>query len=126
VTKRFVEWVAGEGRKVTFLSLSKQSGVNEKVIRQIFAKAEKATDRPRAEMLGIELIKVASSLYPALVDIIPNGAIIDVFSSAGAFLNRLALDSLGEDRINLQTLLCAISTCSTSLRASSRRRSSRS
>jgi hypothetical protein len=50
VTKRFVEWVAGEGRKVTFLSLSKQSGVNEKVIRQIFAKAEKATDRPRAEM----------------------------------------------------------------------------
>lgn len=84
---------------MTFLSLSKQSGVNEKVIRQIFAKAEKATDRPRAEMLGIELIKVASSLYPALVDIIPNGAIIDVFSSAGAFLNRLALDLLGEDRI---------------------------
>lgn len=105
VTKRFVEWVAGEGRKVTFLSLSKQSGVNEKVIRQIFAKAEKATDRPRAEMLGIELIKVASSLYPALVNIIPSGAIIDVFSSAGAFLNRLALDSLGEDPIPLADIV---------------------
>lgn len=96
VTRRFVEWVSSEGRKVTFMSLSKLSGVNEKVIRQIFAKQDEVAAQPgRTEMLGLELIRVAGSLYPALIDI-QNGTIIDVYSSTNALLAELALSTLGD------------------------------
>jgi hypothetical protein len=89
VTSRFIDWVSDEGTKVTFSSLSKLSGVNEKVIRQIFGAAGKATNETtQIEMLGIELIKVAGSLYPALIDI-QKRAILNVFSSEGALLDHL-------------------------------------
>ncbi|MGL3107262.1 transposase [Bradyrhizobium sp. BR 1432] len=97
MTKRFVKWVSSEGRKVTFLSLSKQSGVNEKVIRQIFQKAEEGVGHSaRPEMLGIELIKIGGSLYPALIDI-SKGTVIDVFSSVAVLSDRFGLDLLGEN-----------------------------
>jgi hypothetical protein len=91
VTKRFVNWVSDQGRKVTFASLSKLSGVDEKVVRRIFADANKTNDNVTLEsgLLGIELMRVAGSLYPAIIDI-QERAIVDVFSSEGALRDSLA------------------------------------
>lgn len=93
VTRRFIEWVSSEGRKVTFVSLSKLSGVHEKVIREIFAKTQNFFHSVRSDMLGIELIKVAGSLYPALIDI-HNKEITDVFATLDALELDIAMRDL--------------------------------
>jgi hypothetical protein len=97
VTKRFVDWVSDQGRKVTFASLSKLSGVDEKVVRRIFAAANKGDNvSTQASLLGIELIRVAGSLYPALIDI-QGRTIADVFSSEGALRDHLAFAQLSSE-----------------------------
>lgn len=99
VTKRFVDWVSDQGRKVTFSSLSKLSGVDEKVVRRIFAGANKGDIvSMQASLLGIELIRVAGSLYPALIDI-QERAIVDVFCSEGALRDRLAFAHLSDESL---------------------------
>jgi hypothetical protein len=106
VTRRFVDWVSEEGRKVTFASLSKLSGVDEKVVRQIFARANKNDNESfQSGLLGIELIRVAGSLYPALIDI-QDRAIADVLSSEGALRDRLACAKLfGEPLLSVATVV---------------------
>lgn len=97
VTKRFVDWVSDQGRKVTFASLSKLSCVDEKTVRRIFAEAnEGGIVSVRGGLLGIELIRVAGRQYPALIDI-QERTIADVFSSETALEDRLAIARLSNE-----------------------------
>lgn len=103
VTARFVDWIGDEGTKVTFASLSKQSGVNEKVIRQIFGATKPETGASdEVKILGIEKLKVAGSLYPALIDAWKQ-KVLDVFSSEDALLTDLEISNSFSDRETLPT-----------------------
>ena len=97
LTRRFVDWIATEGTKTTFVALAKQSGMNERLVRQIFRTnaAAHAGSPLRATMLAIEQVMLAGKRRPAVIDV-QKKKFIDVFSSADELTEELALYELAD------------------------------
>ena len=92
LTRRFVEWVKREATERTFVSIAKDAGINEALLRRLFyrtASKQTWTALEQATFLAIEYVPLAGQNRPALIDA-EIRMVIDIFSSAAAIEHELA------------------------------------